>query len=307
MARTFASFEELKTALAGLGPEDILAAVTLTPALATDILSHDPVNRKLRSGNLAKLERDIREGFWDARKAGPVRFLPTLRLADGQHRCRAVVNTETAIVVSMCIVPDTVGCDEGSGRTLADHLELSYGFDNASASLAAVVTKAICHVYAAGNRDFLKFFEQHQPFITECAEKPQTWLADQKPNVMRAFKPSVLAMLRARAIAENNEPAESVDQLLYDAINDGTTAPEGSPRRALAKQFSEAMYAAASAKKPKRSDVLKWLLAALKYEREGILKNILTAKMGGDKKRRTRRLPPRTTTATTLDQPGASA
>ena len=35
--------------------------------------------------------------------------------------------------------------------------------------------------------------------------------------------------------------------------------------------------------------MLKWLLAALKFEREGVLKNILTAKLPGDKKRRTKK------------------
>jgi hypothetical protein len=46
------------------------------------------------------------------------------------------------------------------------------------------------------------------------------------------------------------------------------------------------MLAAFENKKTKRQDMLKWLLAALKFEREGVLKNILTAKLPGDKKRR---------------------
>ena len=288
MARSFTSFDELKKALAALGSEENIAALHLTPELAADILAADPVNRKVRTSNLTKLKREIEGGYWDPRKSTPLRFLPAMKLVDGQHRCRAVVETNTAIVVSVCVVPDTVGVDEGAGRTLVDHLQLSHGLDEPRAALVSVVTKALCHVPSAGNRDYLEFYEQDKVFIRECAEKPLDWLKDQMHPVALIFKPAVVATLRARAIRENKEPADSVDQLLVDAINGGMTAPEGTPRRAVAKQLFDAMLAAFESKKTKRQDMLKWVLAALKFEREGILKNILTAKLPGDKKRRPR-------------------
>jgi hypothetical protein len=287
MTRIFASFDDLKTALTTLGPEEQLPAVQLSPELATEILAHDPVNRKVRPANLVKLKREIEGGYWDARKSTPLRFLPGFRLADGQHRCRAVIESNTAIAISVCIVPDTVGVDEGAARTLVDHLQLSHGLDEAQANLASVVTKSLCHVASAGNRDYLAFYKEHEGFIRECAEKPIVWLADQQPSVAAVFKPPILATLRARAISENHEPAESVDQLLLDAINGGTTAPEGTPRRALAKQLFDAMQEAFTRKKAiKRRDMLEWVLAALKFQREGVLKNILTARRPNDKKRR---------------------
>jgi hypothetical protein len=286
MALSFTSFDDLKTALEALGPEEQIPALLLTPELAADILAHDPVNRKLRTSNLTKLKREIEGGFWDSRKSTPLRFLPGVKLADGQHRCRAVVETNTAIVVSVCIVPDTLGVDEGAGRTLVDHLQLSHGLDETRATLVSVVTKALCHVPSAGNRDYLAFYEGDRVFIRECAEKPIEWLKDQMSPVALIFKPAVVATLRARAIRENKEPAESVDQLLVDAINGGMTAPDGTPRRAVAKQLFDAMAQAFEGKKAKRHDMLKWLLAALKFEREGVLKNILTAKLPGDKKKR---------------------
>lgn len=290
MAKTFASFDELKTALTALGPEDMLTAVLLTPELATEILSKDPVNRKVRGSNLAKLTHEIQGGHWDPRKSSPLRFLPSLRLADGQHRCRAVIDTKTAVVISVCIVPDTVGVDEGAGRTLVDHLQLSHTLDEAHATLASAVTKALCHVAAAGNREYLAFYEEHKAFIRECAEKPIAWLADQQAAISVIFKPQVLATIRARAIFENHEPAESVDQLLTDAMNGGLSAPEGSPRRALAKQLFDAMQEAYTKKKTtKRADMLHWVLASLKFERDGVIKNILTAKLPNDKKSRGRK------------------
>ena len=290
MARTFTSFDDLKTTLATLGPEDMLPAVSLTPELAADILTHDPVNRKIRAGNLTKLRRDIEGGFWDAHKSSPLRFLPSRRLADGQHRCRAVVDSGMPIVVSVCTVSDTLGVDEGAGRTLVDHLQLSCELDEATANLASVVTKALCHVPSASNRDYLVFFKAHEAFITECATKPQTWLAEQASHVAAIFKPAILATLRARAIHEKEEPAELVDQLLFDAINGGATAPDGSPRRALAKQYFDAMLGAFEHKKAKRADMLTWLLAALKFERDGQMKNIVTARLGDKKKRHAKRV-----------------
>ena len=290
MALSFASFEELKTALSTLGPEEIIPALLLTPELAVDILAHDPVNRKVRAGNIAKLMREIQGGHWDQRKSPPLRFLPTLRMSDGQHRCLSVAKTGIAIVVSACIVPDTVGIDEGAQRTLVDHLQLSHGLDAERATLASVVTKALCHVANAGNRDYLEFYKQHEEFIGECVEKPIAWLEDQAPSVAVVFKPAVLATLRARAIAEKQEPAESVDQLLSDAINGGATAPEGSPRRALAKQFFDSMQEAfTSKKKTKQADILKWLRAALYFEREQTVKNIMTARLPSEKKSNTER------------------
>jgi hypothetical protein len=89
--------------------------------------------------------------------------------------------------------------------------------------------------------------------------------------------------MRARAIQEMNEPAESVDQLLNDAINGGATAPEGSARRALAKQFFDAMSDAFQ-KRTRRPEVFKWFLNALKATRDGQVKNILTMKSQKKKK-----------------------
>jgi hypothetical protein len=286
MAQVFTNFAELKTALTALGAEDHLAAVSLTPELAADILSHDPVNRKIRTGNLAKLKREIEGGFWDARKCTAMRFLPSGRMADGQHRCRAVVETNLPITVSMTVIPDTVGVDEGAGRTLTDHLQLAYGLDEIQANLASGVTKVLCHVYAPGNREWLEFFKEHKDFILESVSKPLGWLNDQAAVVASIFKPSVITTMRARAIVESHEPAESVDELLYDAINAGKTAPEGSARQALAKQFYEAMESAFTNRKAKRRDMMKWLLAALHGIRENKVRNILTVKLAGDKKKR---------------------
>jgi hypothetical protein len=61
-------------------------------------------------------------------------------------------------------------------------------------------------------------------------------------------------------------------------------------RRALAKQLSDAMFQAFQSKKAtKRQEMLKWVLAALKFQRDGMIKNILTARLPSEKKHRARK------------------
>jgi hypothetical protein len=285
MAHEFGSFTELKAALLALGPEDNLPAVLLTPELAQDILDHDPVNREIRKHKIEQLKREVTGGYWDLRKCTAMRFLPSGQMADGQHRCLAVVATKVAILVPMCIVPDTIGVDEGANRTLVDHLQLSFSLQKEQAVLASIVTKALCEIHSANNRDFLEFFRQHRAFIMESVTKPLGWLEDQMPAVAAIFKPALLAVNRARLIQKDKEPAESVDQLLHDTLNAGVTAPEGSPRRALAKQLYDQMQAAYEKKGAKSKDFRTWTLNALYCERQNVIKNIITARPLGQKKR----------------------
>jgi hypothetical protein len=277
MAQEFGSFDDLQAALAALPPDEQLS-LRLTPELAQDILNHDPVNRKIRPANVQRLVREINGGHWDPRKSTAMRFLLSKRLGDGQHRCKAVIETGIPITVPCCLVSDTIGIDEGAGRTLVDHLQLSFGFDEHQATLASAVTKALNHVGGAGNREFLDFFKENELFIRECVNKPAEWLADQEPVIAKIFKPVAVAVMRARAIRENQEPAESVDQLLNDAINGGATAPEGSPRRALSKQYFDAMSDSFQ-KRTKRPEAFRWLLNALKAARDGQIKNITTMRI----------------------------
>lgn len=284
MTRTFRSFDELKAALAALGPEDILPAVSLTPELAADILAHDPVNRKVRPGNLARIARDIQSGNWDIRKSPPLRFLTdSYRLGDGQHRCKAVVQTGMTITVTICLVPDTVGVDEGAARTLVDHLQLSKGLDTTIAPIAAAVTRALCHERGAGNRELLAFFDMNRPFILECATKPTQWLKD-TVAVSSYFKPQMVAVLRAKAIYEEQESADDVDQLFVDAINRGETAPENSPRRSNAKQVHDGMLNAFERKHVKTADMLTWILSAVRMTKAQVVKNIFTTRYAGKRK-----------------------
>lgn len=285
MAR-FATYQDLKAALEALSPEEVLTAVELTPALAEDILTHDPVNREVRASNVKKLQREIEGGHWDPRKSPFMRFDAQGRLADGQHRCRAVIAAGRPIVVHMVGLPDTIGLDQGATRSLADQLKIHEHLEKAECDLAATVTKAICKVSAPTDREQMAVFREHRDFILECVRKPLGWLADKEKSVEAVMKPALLAVARAQEVHLFAQQAAEVDELLEDVVNGGDTAPEGSLRRQIARQIWDAMQTAHVKKGARLKDVIKWLSVGLDYKRKGVTKSVMLARFPGKGRRK---------------------
>jgi len=283
------TLESLMTALLARGADDPPMPMRLTPELAKDILDHDPVNREIRPGNLARIKREVEGGRWDARKAPTMKFLPSGRMSDGQHRCKVVAETGITISVFATIVTDTLGVDEGANRTLVDHLQIHHHLPKLEAQLVSTVTKALYHEPSPGVREYAEFFEANRDFILESVAKPLEWLGEHGQTINAIFKAPTVATLRARAIRDNREPAEAVDQFLHDAINNGKTAPENSLRRQLGETFYRAMDDAHAGRKFKTKAALDWLLNALAAARENKIRNIITAKRP---KKKGRRQPP---------------
>jgi hypothetical protein len=287
MSRSFASYQDLITALKA---EHSIPEVHLTPALAADILAHDPVNRDLRKGHVEKLKREILSGNWDARKSPPLRFLPNDRLADGQHRCRAAIEADVAITVTIVTIADTLGLDQGAGRTLADQLAIhvpALFTSKQERDLAATVTKAICRTAGPTDRELIAFFDTHRDFILTCVRKPLEWLGDKEVSVVAVFKPALLAVARAQEIMLHEEPEAEVDELLLDAVNAGATAPDGSARQMYAKQIWDQMQTAHTKRGAKIKDVVKWTRNALRYKRAGgSVKNAIIARFPGESRRK---------------------
>lgn len=288
MAKEFTSYADLVTALKALTGDEILPSVSLTPTLAEEILAHDPVNRDLRKSNVEKLKREITGGYWDHRKSSLMRFLESDgRLADGQHRCRAVIESQQPIIVHMATAPDTIGMDQGATRTLADQLRIHANItDKVQRDLASTVTKRVCGIQNANDRELITFFETNKTFILECVTKPLEWLADKEPAVAAVMKPALLAVTRAEEILLWEQPAAEVDELLEDLVNAGMTAPEGSSRRAASRQIWDAMQTAFTKRGPKLKDVLRWVHVAIEQKREGKVKNIMQARFSSKGRRK---------------------
>ena len=289
MAKQFTNYPDLVAALKALTADEILPSVELTPALAEAILAHDPVNRDLRKANVEKLRREIVGGFWDHRKSALMRFTESDgRLSDGQHRCHAVVAAGQSIVVHMATAPDTIGMDQGATRTLADQLRIHSNLtDKVQRDLASTVTKRICGITNPNDRELITFFEAHKAFILECVSKPLAWLADKDKVTLTLMKPALLANTRAEEIHLNQQPPAEVDELLEDIVNGGETAPQGSPRRAAARQIWDAMEHAYGKSGPKLRDVIKWVHVAIDQKRAGHVKNIVHARFLGKSRRKT--------------------
>jgi hypothetical protein len=288
MPREFASHEAL---IAALRTEGHIADVLLTPALASDILAHDPMNRDLRKAHVAKLAREISAGHWDPEKSPPMRFIAsTGRLADGQHRSRAVLESDRPIVLGIAQIGDTLGLDQGAHRSLADQLAIhapTLFVSKQERDLAATVTKAICTIASATDRELVGFFDQHRAFIMDCVRKPLEWLADKEVSVSAVFKPQLVCVARAQEILLYEEPEAEVDELLIDAVNAGATAPAGTPRQSYAKQVWDAMQAAHTRRGARIKDVVKWTRNAMRYKRQGgTVKNAMLARFPGEGKRR---------------------
>jgi hypothetical protein len=274
MLQHFATHAELKQAFQGFTPTDILTT-ELHVELAQDILNHDPINRVMRASNVTKLAKDIDGGFWDPRKSGFIRFSRDGRLLDGQHRCQAVIQTGKSIIVHIVVVDDTIGLDQGVNRTLSDQLKIHHHLDNRhECDLAAAVNKAICQSTPATDREQIETFHNHRDFILECVHKPLSWLADKEISVLAVMKPNLLAVLRARHILLEKQPPTEVDQLLEDMVNGGHTAPEGSARKANARQLWDLMQKAHSRRVATFKTVNGWVETGLGYNRQGITKSI---------------------------------
>jgi len=104
--------------------EPLVEMVTLSPALATVLLRRNEANRPISAVGLERLKRDISEGRWLFNGEGIV-VSRDGKLNDGQHRCRAVIETERSIRMVIAFGPDResrLTLDQGVARTVGHYL-----------------------------------------------------------------------------------------------------------------------------------------------------------------------------------------
>lgn len=121
--------------------EPTFNVVDLTPEMASDLLSRNEHNRKFSKANYGTVRRAIQNGEWML-NGEAIKISRNGYILDGQHRCRAVV--ETGVTIPTLIVEglpdesqDTM--DTGKSRSLADILTIR-GETNTIA-LSALVRK----------------------------------------------------------------------------------------------------------------------------------------------------------------------
>lgn len=122
------------------GVDVTVELVLLTPELAELFLVSNDRNRNILHSNIHKIATAIRAGEWEF-NGSPIVFDSNGKLADGQHRCWAVIRAGTPVVtlvvrgVAPAKAQDVI--DVGAKRSLNSALRIR-GYANAGALAAAV-------------------------------------------------------------------------------------------------------------------------------------------------------------------------
>ena len=114
--------------------------VTLTPVLAAILLSRNPHNRNISAISLSRMASDMAGGRWRF-NGEPIIVAKTGELNDGQHRCKAVVDSGVPIDTLIVFGADRDtrdSVDSGRMRKVGDVFAM-HAFQNVNA-LAAMCT-----------------------------------------------------------------------------------------------------------------------------------------------------------------------
>jgi hypothetical protein len=224
---------QLKAAVAALAPGTVLSNVDLTPELAGEILTENPGNREWRPGKRTQYTRKLRTSTWNRAVRGLITFNGDGLLTDGQHRCGAVLDAGTSLIVDVGRLDDTFGLNEGIPRTLADYLGILVGIKDKEARIATAkvsndLLKMLTDLKTPDCQEQYHFFLEHRALVEASLAHAHTWNQSVIPK-NRIFKTSDLACYRARLIAKDGETPELVDDVLEDAVSGGAKRGENSP------------------------------------------------------------------------------
>jgi len=112
---------------------------TITPKMASAILTRNPANRNVRKHLVATISRDIAGGAWQM-NGDAIRINADGELIDGQHRLLACIDADAPIkTVFITGMDDRVRTtiDSGARRTVGDRFAMA-GVQNSNVVAAAV-------------------------------------------------------------------------------------------------------------------------------------------------------------------------
>lgn len=111
---------------------------TITPDIATQYLTHNINNRKIKQKAIARYAADMKAGKWQLSPQG-ISFYENGNLADGQNRLLAIIKAGTPIdlYVTYGVPNDANIQDRGVSRSSSDVLKMS-GLDSVAAGNAGV-------------------------------------------------------------------------------------------------------------------------------------------------------------------------
>ena len=208
-----------------------LRDVRIDVPLARDIVANgNCINRRFSPSKAAGYARDIESGAWNRKKLNTCDVKVEegrARWADGQHRIKGLIEaadelgaTDPYIDVDISLVDSLLGQDEGTPRTVRDHLEIM-GLDGALIAPALRELFRQAAKRSGTNTEYIRFFENedNHTLLTQTAAHVRRWILEAKTEGVKSpVKPTELAITRARSLRGNGGPGveEKIDDILHD-------------------------------------------------------------------------------------------
>lgn len=147
--------------------------MTVTPEMAKEMLKGNSTNRQISKSTVNLYANDMKNGNWKLGGQG-ISISKTGRLLDGQHRLKAIIQTNILIVMLVCTdVDDTnANFDNGRKRTITDQYKLKNNKDDDITSLKGVAFVRVCCAFMkkddfSSKGAFTFSFEEFDKFLSE--------------------------------------------------------------------------------------------------------------------------------------------
>jgi len=211
------------------------ANIVLDSDLATFLLERNAHNRPLRMGRTLRYRADMQEGHWHE-NGESLKVTVGGELADGQHRCAAVMNTDLRVrmLAVFGVTSDAAETiDQGAPRNAGDYLQMR-GEPNASVAARIVRLRL---AYEANNREALRdvskptnaqvlaYFGEHRAEVLASADKVVALREFAQPLV----SPAVLGF--AHNVLHEISPDEANEYI--EKVAKGEDIAEGNPAFAV--------------------------------------------------------------------------
>lgn len=208
--------------------EPLVEMVTLSPALAYVLLKRNEANRPISEAGIDRLKRDISEGRWEFNGESII-LSKDGKLNDGQHRCRAVIETERSIRMVIAFGPERdsrLTLDQGVARTVGHYLGM-HGY--ADANHIATIAK---YVWQYKERNRLSTSGREAPTKTQARltaehykQIPASLAFVTRPGVGAICTRSMLAFAHFAISEVSGDQAN----LFMDRLIKGASLVEGDP------------------------------------------------------------------------------
>lgn len=209
--------------------EPVLESVTLTPVLARLLLERNTDNRPISEVGLERIKRDIERNHWQF-NGEPIIIAKDGQLNDGQHRCRAVV--ETGVPVRMVIVfgpqrDSRLTLDQGVTRTVGHYLTmLGHTDSNALASVGN-------NIFSYQNLGYLSTNGRDRATKSECRDlvEETKGIAESLSFVSRKGAAAISSRSTLAFVhwALSRKAGERAANSFMSKLLSGANLPKGSP------------------------------------------------------------------------------